>query len=488
MREYIEQIQQMSHKQLVLLLAKKKQEETAPLPIVGYGFRFPGNINNIEKLWQSMTDKAIHIIDYPEGPPGTQARPRWNPQSYGNQLTLRHGAYLESLDALYQMDNMQTDEATYLDPQQRLLMQCCHEAMASAGLPLDALANKKVGIFIGISTAEFFHASLHNQLTAAQLSPYMGTGIALSATAGRLAMMLGSQGPTLAIDTACSSGLSALHTAKNSLRRGECDWALVGVSHLLLSPFTSLAFEQAGMLSPDGQSRPFDMAANGHVRGEGVGVILLTKKSIAENEKLNIKAWVKGSAIHQQGNRPAMSASTGKSQQHILCEALEDAGLTTNDIDYIEAHAVGNKLGAQIEIESLRAVYDSNKYDSKKNIYVGSAKANWGHLETASGLLSVMKTIALMQHREIPPQTAIEQLDECIDQPQSHIQVNLQPVSLSHQLPIRCGISSFGFTGTNAHVILESNSAANIDDRNSSSQSSTTIPTTHLWPTNNVWK
>lgn len=477
MKAYIEHLQSLSPKRLILLLAQKRQQETEALAIVGAACRMPGAIGDLEQLWQHLRDGRCSVETYPDGPPGPSGRTRWKPEHYGEHSALRVGAFLRGIDAWPSTVELADDEALYVDPQHRLLLACAHEALADTGLGADGLRGERVGIFVGISHSEYLHASLHGGLTSAQLSAYMGTGTALSAAAGRLALALGSQGPALAVDTACSSALTALHLAKNALRRGECDWAVVAASHLLLSPLTSLVFAQAGMLSASGRIRPFDAEADGHVRGEGAGLLLLCHRSLAQRQQLPVKAWLRGCAVHQQGARPALAGVSGVGQLNVIREAMQDAQLGPEDVHVVEAQANGARIGARIELESLETAYRR-----EAPLYVGSAKANWGYLETASGMASLLKAIVLLQQRQLPPQIHCTTPDPEFAWHKSHLRLSLDGQPLPAHGPLRCAVSSFGFTGTYAHAILESAEARAYTPPLRAPQGAS------LWPHHNFWK
>lgn len=465
MKQYIEHLNSLSAKQLVLMLARQKQADSAPLAIVGTGCRLPGGVDNLDRLWQTLMRGEVHTKSYPEGPPGVLGKPRWSGAA--------RGGFLTDLD---QSDNplgLDEEEWLYTDPQHRLLLDCTLDALHQAGLERHALRGKKVGVFIGISVSEYLYASINNGLSDEQLSAFMGSGTALSAAPARIAMLLESQGPTLALDTACSSALSALHLAKQALRNGECDWAVVGASHLLLSPYTTMVFDKANMLSKDSVARIFDEQADGHVRAEGAGVILLSRKDVMQANNCQALAWVRGSAIHQQGQRPAMSVSTGTSQQQVIRDALQDAQLSVQDIHYIEAHATGSRLATTVELENLQVAYRR-----EAPLYVGSVKAHFGHLETVSGLLGLLKVIAVLKHRNVPAQVNLNKVADDT----GHLKVGRDHQALPPGGELYAAVSSFGFTGVNTHAVLQSG-AMNAGNQ----QHRTADAKRRVWPLNNFW-
>ncbi len=477
MKEYIEYLSTLSEKQLVLLLAKQKQAQTAPVAILGCGCRLPGDVNSIEALWQSLLNNEVHIRKYEQGPPGASNRPRWTDSLQAGSNALTCGAYLNHIDQTTNPLNLDEEELLYMDPQQRLLLECTLDALTHAGLERNALKGQKVGIFVGISAAEYLFASVANGLDNQDLSPYMGPGVALSSAPGRIAMLLQSEGPSMSIDTACSSALSALHQAKMALRNGDCDYAIVGASHLLLSPYTAMVFDKANMLSTQGVAKIFDAEADGHVRGEGVGVLLLSNKSAAKKHAIEPLAWLKGSAVNQQGQRADMSISTGTSQREAIIQALNDSQLKVSDIDYVEAHATGSKLGAQVEVENLRVAYHR-----EEPLHIGSAKSSFGHLEAASGIVSVLKAIALVHHRKIPAQTNLHTMSDEILALKGHLKIATDQTDIKKEGQLHCGVSSFGFTGTCAHAIIASGEKESIAGESASLEDKQ-----RFWPTNNHW-
>jgi acyl transferase domain-containing protein len=483
LKDYIESIRGLSDKKLMLMLARKHMAETASIGVLGMGCSFPG-ANSPGELWRALNAGEIHTREYPNGPPGFRDRPRWHPNQYTQSGSAIHGGFLHDIARFNpQHYGIDPEEATFLDPQQRLLLSCTMDALAHANLTPDALQGERVGIFVGISTSEFLYAALHGGLDESKLSPYMGTGTALSATAGRIAMALGCRGPTISVDTACSSALTSVHLAVQSLRRGECDWAIVGASHLLLSPLTFIVFDQAGMLSQSGQCRPFDIGADGHVRSEGCGVALLRRARDAAEADQPLWGLIQASALHQDGQRPGMSVASRRSQYDVIRKALNQSGWAVDDVQYIEAQANGSQIGGQIEIEALADAYARNRTDAIP-LYVGSAKANLGYMETASGMASLFKTLYALSHGVIPPQTNLSQLDPNIPWHRTSIKISREVRPWPGKGPRRAGISGFGFTGTNLHLLLE---AVDQDQPPDFAPDRTVDETSDFWPTGNYW-
>lgn len=461
------------------MLAKQRAEQRASFPIVGAGCRFPGGVADLGGLWRAFVSGEVFTGCYPEGPPGVNpAHRRWNPAAYGGSPALTAGGFLSNLGCTDNPAGVSEEEFVHMDPQHRLLLVCLVDALRSANLPVDVLRGQKVGVFIGISTSEYMHAAIHCKLSPDQLSPYMGIGCALSAAPARLAMHLGCQGPALAVDSACSSALAALHQAKLALRSGECDWAVVGASHLLLNPYTSLVFAKAGMLSPTGVARIFDSAADGHVRGEGAGLILLTRRELLEKFRLTPLAWLKGTSLHQLGARQSMSVSSGVSQQTVLESALRDADVSPAQVRYVEVHATGSPLATVVEVDALRRTYGS-----EAELTIGSGKANFGHLETASGMLGLLRLICILAHRLVPAQANLNRLDDQLAAALGKISVARDHCNLAATPGLFGGISCFGFTGSNAHAIVEAGDAEAV-----TSATSSAVNSACYWAENNYWE
>jgi 3-oxoacyl-[acyl-carrier-protein] synthase II len=486
MKEYIESLKSMSAKQLMLMLARKRQAETASIGILGMGCRFPGGINSPSQLWQALQDSCVVTQKYINGPPGIDGKVRWHPETFTNSSCLSSGGFLEAIN---QFDakryGIEEQEAIYIDPQQRLLLSCTWQALEQAGIEPSSLRGKKVGIFIGISTSEFLYASLYRGMSEKELSPYMGTGTALSATSGRIAMALGSEGPTITVDTACSSALTAAHLAVQSLRRRDCDFAVVGAVHLLLSPLTFFVFQKAGMLSPRGKSCPFDADADGYARSEGCGVVILRRAQDAIDEGYPLWGVIRGAAIHQNGQRHNLSSSSGRSQKEVITSVLQQCEWDAHDVQFVEAHGTGSRMGGVIELETLADAYQRNQPNAPL-LHVSSVKANLGHMETASGMASLIKTLYALRYGLIPPQVNFSNPDPKIAWDQMSIRVADRLTPWTPCDKRRAGISAFGFTGTNAHITLEAvDTSMQFIEKKHIQQTYESVES--FWPIDNFW-
>ncbi len=411
-----------------------------PIAIIGMGCRFPG-AKNPEEFWVLLRD----------GKDAISKSDRWQGSDYGGFI-----ADVDKFDP--QFFGITPRETQRMDPQQRLLLEVSWEALENAAIAPDNLSNTATGVFIGISSNDYSQLQLHY---GTELDAYAGTGNAHSIAANRLSYSLDLRGPSLTVDTACSSSLVAVHLACGSLKQGECDIAIAGGVNLMLSPELSETFSKAGMMATDGKCKTFDADADGYVRGEGCGVIILKRLDDAVRDGDNILAVVKGSAINQDGKSNGLTAPNSLAQQAVIRQALSNAGVIAQDISYIEAHGTGTKLGDPIEVNSLKAVLTSDERQ-EAICYLASVKTNIGHLEAAAGIAGLIKTVLSLQHSTIPPHLNCNSLNP-------HIDFTNTPLTIPNQLqkwqqgdkPRLAGISSFGFGGTNAHVIVGDTVSAN---------------------------
>ncbi|MDG4765030.1 beta-ketoacyl synthase N-terminal-like domain-containing protein [Solwaraspora sp. WMMD406] len=461
MTSYIDQLEAMSKKQLMVMLARQRLQETQAIAVVGMGCRFPGGITDPAGLWALVREGRVVPTESAGPPRDSLGRPRWNldaPDLAPMADLLGSGGYLDSID-LFDADffGISAQEAERMDPQQRLLLEVTVQALADANLTRAELRRRRLGIFMGASTVEYPLAWIRNRMTVDDLSPHMALGNTLSCTSGRIGFVLGANGPAMTVETSSSSALTAMHLAVQSLRRRECDIALVGACQLLLSPFTTAVLAKPGMLSAAGRSRPFTAHADGHVRGEGCGVLVLKRQADAAADGDLTYALVRGTVVHSQGDRPSMAMSTSAGQRTAIESALRDAGVGPLDVQYVEAQANGSRLGGMIEAESLAQTYQRGSAAAPA-LYLGSCKANLGYLETASGVAGIMKTVLALAHGEIPPQPGADELDPGVAWDQMALRFASKPVPWPVAQRRMAGVSAFGFTGINAHVILEGSS------------------------------
>ena len=340
-----------------------------------------------------------------------------------------------------------------MDPQQRLLLEVACEALEDAGIPTQAIRGTQTAVFVGL-TAYDYMVTLSGGLQPEDLDAYIPTGNAANFAAGRLAYFLGARGPAVVVDTACSSSLTAIHLACQSLRSHESDAAMVGGTNLLLNPGTSIACSRWGMLSPDGQCKTFDAGADGYVRSEGCGVVVLKRLADAQRDGNRVLAVVRGSAVNQDGASSGVTVPNGPAQQALLRQALAAAKLQPADIDYVEAHGTGTPLGDPIELEALSKVF-AERTDSQPLI-LGSVKTNLGHLEAAAGVAGFIKTVLAVRHGYIPRHLNFTELTPYATDSAACVTIASSGQGWpSSGRPRRAGVSSFGVSGTNAHVVVE---------------------------------
>lgn len=405
--------------------------------IIGMGCRFP-KANNPDGFWQLLRNGVDAITEVPTS--------RWNNYAC-------YGGFLEQVDLFdAQFFGISPREAESMDPQQRLLLEVSWEALEHAGKAPDKLAGSQTGVFIGISN--FDYSQLQFGVNT-RLDAYSGTGNAFSIAANRLSYLLDLRGPSWAVDTACSSSLVAVHHACQSLRQGECELALAGGVNLILTPQVTISFEQAGMMAADGRCKTFDQNADGYVRGEGCGVVVLKRLSDALRDGDKILSLIKGSAVNQDGRSNGLTAPSGAAQQAVIRQALANAGATPAQISYVETHGTGTFLGDTIELNSLKEVLTQD-IEPRQPCTIGSVKTNIGHLEAAAGIAGLIKVVLSLLHKEKFPHLHLKQINPNISLENTPflIATELQPW-LHDKEQCLAGVSSFGFGGTNAHVILQ---------------------------------
>ncbi|NBD16539.1 MAG: beta-ketoacyl synthase [Cyanobacteria bacterium] len=423
-----------------------------PIAIVGIGCRFP-QAKNPEAFWQLLKNGVDAIAPIPQE--------RWNidhfydrdPETPG-KMNACWGGFLENVDG-FDADffGMSTEEVKHCDPQQRLFLEVAWEALENAGIVPTELAGSSTGVFIGLCTIDY-HRLLYKNFDC--IGPYSGTGTTPCVTANRLSYMLDLRGPSMAVDTACSSSLVTVHLACQSLRSGESNLCLAGGVNLILSPDSTISSSQTGMLSANnGRCKTFDASADGYIRGEGCGVVILKRLSDAVKDQDQIFALIRGSAVSHNGLSNSLSAPKGLAQQTTMGQALVNANVESSAISYVDAHAVGTAVGDAIEWKALQTVLKDGR-EPDQPCYIGSVKTNIGHLEAAAGISALMKVVLSLQNEAIPPHLHLETLNPYISLENTPfaIPTALQPWCRGEK-PRLAGVSAFGFGGTNAHLILE---------------------------------
>jgi 8-amino-7-oxononanoate synthase len=411
-----------------------------PIAIVGMGCRFPG-APDVDSYWRLLLDGRDAVGEVP--------RARWNPPAAG---TPGEGGFLDSVDEFdARFFGISAREAQRMDPQHRLLLETAWQTLEDAGIAPSRLAGSDTAVVIGMSSHDYGQLQLSHPDT---VDIYSATGNAQSAAANRLSYFFDLYGPSLVVDTACSSSLVAVHTACQSLRAGECRVALAGGVNLLITPGLSVALSDGGMLGPGGRCRTFDDAADGYVRGEGVGLLCLKPLSAALADGDRVYATITGSAIGHGGRSNGLTAPKGSAQRGVMARALAQAGLEAREISYVEAHGTGTALGDPVEWEALAELYGSGR-PAREPCLVGSVKTNIGHLEAAAGIAGLIKAALVVRHREVPPLLHLAKPNRRLDWDGSGLAVPTQRRELHAGAAARAGVSSFGFGGTNAHVIVE---------------------------------
>lgn len=408
-----------------------------PIAIVGIGCRFPG-ADGPEDFWQMLVNGVDAV--------GAVPPERWQ------HVRVKWGGLLADVRG-FDADffGISPAEARHIDPQQRLLLEVAWEAMADAGLDVGALAGSSVGTFVGVSTNDYGRMYY---TTEDRLDAYSGTGNAASVAANRLAYAFDFHGPSVAIDTACSSSLVALHTARRSILAGECELAVVGGVNLTLSPGVAITMANAGVMAADGRCKAFDAAADGYVRSEGAGVVIVEPLSKAVAAGHSIYAVIRGSAVNQDGRTNGLIAPNRWAQEDVLRRAYATAGVAPSAVGYVEAHGTGTLVGDAIEANALAAVLGPDR-GPDSTCLLGSVKTNVGHLEAAAGIAGVIKVALALKHREIPPNLHFTQPNPAIDLASAGLRVPVVPEPWPAEQAI-AGVSSFGFGGTNAHAVLSS--------------------------------
>ncbi|MDA2893503.1 type I polyketide synthase [Mycolicibacterium sp. BiH015] len=420
-----------------------------PIAVVGIGCRFPGGATNPENYWKLLESGTNAVTEVPAD--------RWDGDAYYDpdvtapgRMPSKWGAYIDDMQGFdAEFFGITPREAAAMDPQQRVVLEVAYEALENAGMAPDTLGEIRGAVMLGVYYNEYQSASAGNPDT---IDAYSATGNAHSVTVGRIAYLLGLKGPAVAVDTACSSSLVSIHLACQSLRMRESDLALAGGVSLSLRPETQLALGKWGMLSPHGRCYAFDSRANGFVRGEGAGVVVLKRLTDAVRDGDRVLGVVRGSAVNQDGRSNGLTAPNAPSQKDVIARALRSADVAAGTVSYVETHGTGTSLGDPIEFDALAAVY--GKGDTP--CALGAVKTNMGHLEAAAGIAGFIKTVLTLQHGAIAPNLHFEKWNPTIDPSGTRLFVPTARVDWPKtEHPRRAAVSSFGMGGTNAHIVLE---------------------------------
>jgi epothilone polyketide synthase E len=444
------------------LLEKKLQKgapresSAEPIAIIGMACRFP-RADSPEAFWQLVLGAQSAIGRIP--PDRWDADALFSEDARPGTVSIRDGGFLDRVDTFdAAFFEIAPREAESLDPQQRLLLEVSWEAMEDAGVTLEEISGSDTGVFIGAHSQSSDYAWLAFD-DASQIGPFTATGTAHNFLAGRLSYFLDLRGPSLVVDTACSSSLLAVHLACQSLRADECRMALAAGVNLILTPHFSVAATQMYMLAPDGCCKPFDTRADGFGRGEGCGVVLLKRLSQARADGDHVLALIRGSAVNQDGRTNGITAPSGLAQRRVIERALSNAGIAPHSVSYVEAHGTGTPLGDPIEAEALVDVLGRGR-GAGSRCSIGAAKANIGHLEGAAGIAGLIKTVMGLKHRIVPPLAQFANLNpHVVTEPVLSVPTCAEPWAEQGGSRI-AGVSSFGWSGTNVHMIVEQAPAA----------------------------
>jgi acyl transferase domain-containing protein len=430
-----------------------ERARTEPIAIVGMGVRLPGGVASCDEFWSLLDEGRDAIGRVPED--------RWDAAKFhdpspdaAGKIVTREGGFVNGVDRFdANFFGISPREAASMDPQQRMLLEVAWEALEHAGQPPDTLGDQPTGVYVGLGSTDYLNTEIKFGRQA-DIDPYLATGGVASVAAGRLSYVLGLKGPSLTVDTACSSSLVAVHLAVQSLRLGECRVALAAGVNLLLLPELSINCSRARMLAPDGRCKTFDTRADGYVRSEGCAVVVLKRLSDALADGDRVATVIRGSAVNQDGRSSGLTVPNGPAQETVINEALRHAGASADEIDYIEAHGTGTALGDPIELRALGRVFASRPRAHR--VPVGSVKTNLGHLEAAAGLAGLIKVVLALQHDRLPRHLHLQEPTRHVDWSQLPLYVPTQHVPWPRipEKPRLAGISSFGFSGTNAHVIV----------------------------------
>ncbi|MEL6856096.1 MAG: beta-ketoacyl synthase N-terminal-like domain-containing protein, partial [Cyanobacteria bacterium J06607_13] len=421
-----------------------------PIAIIGIGCRYPGGADTPDAFWQHLSEGIDAVTEVP--PTRWDVDPIYDPDPRTpNKTNTRWGGFLSQVDQFDpQFFGIAPREVATMDPQQRLLLEVTWEALEDAGQIPEQLRGSKTGVFIGIGTHDYSIMLWQGPVN----DPYATTGTGNCIAANRISYLFDFKGPSLAVDTACSSSLVGIHLACQSLWTGESELAVAGGVNVLLLPTVTAGFSKGGFMSGEGRCKSFDASADGYVRSEGAGIVVLKPLAEALADGDPVYAVIRGSAVNQDGCSQGMAAPNPAAQAAVLRDAYRVARVNPADVHYVEAHGTGTKLGDPIEAQALGEVFSVGRSPSHPCL-LGSVKTNFGHTETAAGVAGVIKAALMLKHRAMPPSLHFHQPNPAIDFDRLglKVQTKLAPFP-QKEGPLYIGVNSFGFGGTNAHVVL----------------------------------
>jgi acyl transferase domain-containing protein len=458
--EFLKRIAEFSPKRLLLLAAELEERvrslearNHAPIAIVGMGCRYPGGVEDAEGFWDLLLEGRDAITEVPGW--------RWDVErlydpdpTVKGKVASKWGGFVDNVEMFDPgFFGIAPVEAVSVDPQQRLLLEVTWEALEDAGIVPASLNGSRTGVYVGICNTDYGQMAL--RLPVEMLDGYGATGGAHAVASGRISYFLGLRGPSVAIDTACSASLVAVHDACRSLRLGETELAIAGGVNLVLTPEVTIGMSRGQLMARDGRCKAFSAKADGYVRSEGCGMVVLKRLEDAERDGDRVLGVIRGTAVNQDGRSSGLTAPNGPSQEDVIRTALKDAGVAAEAVSYVEAHGTGTSLGDTIEMQALgETLGRARKSDAR--LPVGSVKSNFGHLESAAGIAGLMKVVLALQHRTIPASLHCATPNPAIDwdRHQTRVPVMAEPWQSAHDEPRVGAVSSFGFSGTNSHAVV----------------------------------